>query len=42
MKTLITTLLFLITPCFILAQKVSIKDKDDHVLVEFNDEDTSG
>ena len=42
MKTLLYTFIFS-TLCFSLfAQKVTIKDADDHVLIEINDEDTSG
>ena len=42
MKNLTFTLFLLLIPLIIFSQKVSIKDSDENVLIEINDEDTSG
>jgi hypothetical protein len=42
MKTLFYCCIFITLSYSIIAQKVTIKDADDHVLIEINDEDTSG
>jgi hypothetical protein len=42
MKALLSTFIFCTLAFSLISQKVIIKDADDHILIEINDEDTSG